>query len=273
MPEGHYASYVAFGTSTKEEYEMFEQTNNYQGSLFSCNFTDVLQDLDNEDHVITMHVTLSLHTYNIDVLYGIINPKGPSVDNMVEFPNMTLTFDDSDITPKYLENKVVFEGIAYGKTVNINVDDIITGLTSAGWYEENGEPSTQYQHNSRWIEIKNVTANKVLCYNLQYESYDIVLNVASIVDEFGTPIPAKNHNFEEQYIVKPTCKTEGQAQKVANIENSIVRDEKVGINHIVNVIKGENDLTIKVENPAGDTKYRSIGIDQKLCIIIPSDLF
>ncbi|MCQ2564315.1 MAG: hypothetical protein MJ152_00400 [Clostridia bacterium] len=190
MAEGLYVNYVAFGTSS-QQYEGLEQNNDYKGNIFTCNFADILEELTSESNTINMYVDLVYHTYKVEVLFGLTNPKGETIDRRVTYPSMSLTYDsETSVVPEYAEGRVTFTGIEYGKDIEIEVGSIIQGLTAAGWFADDKGTVTPYSHGEDWLTIETLSSNKTLYYKLTYVNYAINLVVEDMVTADGTIIPS-----------------------------------------------------------------------------------
>ncbi len=207
MDEGLYANYVAFGSAEQTEYPSLEQSNDYRGNTFTCDFAEILEEISSDSTDIEMNITLSLHTYKVQIVYGLTNSKGTTVDRKVTYP--TLRIND-EIVPEYsisedYISKATFSNIEHGTSIKITVAEIMKGLGVSGWYADNIGTVTSYNHDADWLEIDGLTGDKTLYYKLYYINYSVDFVVKEI------------ENIPTTSIARPVVKVNGKVASTISL--------------------------------------------------------
>ncbi len=220
MPNGYYASGTYFVNAGIESAYDIAQDNSYISSQFSYTFSEdefisVVRRhgvTTGGDVVLNMKVVYTLHTYTIEINFGLTNPKNYSYDSQIVYPTMVCeyTFGSGDLqTARRIINSTVtkFVDIPYdAKNVVINVSgEILKGLSVYGWAvnEFNDAPNSSLYPNSTSTTLNfrdPIRENIKLYYKLTYDSYEI--RVVSNDSLHGNPSVYVNgkHNVDQPSI-------------------------------------------------------------------------
>lgn len=223
MPEGYYVSQVEMVNNGNHAYDVMNQTNSYQENTYYYEFSEQeLRDIINTYGIqsgsyINIHisVTYQIHTYTMQITYGLTNPKNNDYDRMVQYPSISLecVFNgETTFLSGSQEGQVLtFNNIPYGARVTARVDGSVpSGLSIFGWTDEmNISPS--YEHSSTQMIIPRFVQNEYFLYKLTYQSYNLNLVIAS--NNQGNPTIKVNDVEASQITLYDNLKIEMNANK------------------------------------------------------------
>lgn len=162
------------------------------------------------EKAITVDLHYEIFTYTINVDYNLTNAKGDDLkDDRVIFPNIELQYTYNGATYN-VEVKVLnggirsFDGIPYNATVELLVQTgIPNGLHFDHWSIDGYqiENSAEYLLGTNKLSVINISEDKVLVYNLSYNTYFI--NIVSN-SEHGSYIVLVNNRTVQTEIPQIT---------------------------------------------------------------------
>lgn len=188
--EGYYVGIVNFVTgSGTYNAETLAQTNDYQGNNFYYLFTKEefinligtysTKASDGDYYVLTINIHYIIHTYFVEITYGLNNPKGNDYDDLIAYPKLEMSYNydsiDYIISASLNGKYATFVDIPYGVAVSIYfASSVQSGLISDGWYDlANRRP--EYPFSTSSIIIGKIDRDEFFRLKLSYISYDINL--------------------------------------------------------------------------------------------------
>ncbi len=211
MPEGYYAGEVYFKNQLgMGKFSNAANTNNYSSNIYKYDFTSTeLSDLIDSygikvDNVITlnMFIVYTQHTYTITVNYSLATSKG-EYDNEVSFPNVTMLLNGQPVNSQVNNKSRMFFNIPYGAQIQIIADEINQqGMSPYGWIYD---PQAGFSSNLTTLFINKLTANQIVEYKLNYNSYSIRIEthgntkspIVTIKNAYTKEITNKISRFDE----------------------------------------------------------------------------
>lgn len=183
-PEGYYVAQVYFKNllgmhryQNNDDHQA-ECDNSYAYSIYSYNFTvEELNELiinysTTQSNVVTLNMLFiyQLHTYEINVKYGLVNSKG-IFDQRVQFPNITGTADGEKIYYVDESDARRFFNIPYGTQVILTAEaNFEEGISPYDWVY-NKLPGLS--SNRSQFMVAKITSSQNVEYQLNYNSYTI----------------------------------------------------------------------------------------------------
>ena len=223
MPEGYYVSQVEMVNNGNHAYDAMNQSNDYQQSVYYYEFSEQeMRDIVNTYGIqsgnyinIYINVHYQIHTYTMQITYGLTNPKNNDYDRLVQYPSISLEClfnGTTNYISGSLDGQVLtFNNIPYGSQITARVDGSIpSGLSVFGWTDEmNISPS--YEHSSTQMLIPKFVQNEYFLYKLTYQSYN--LNVVIDNNNQGNPTIIVNDVESSQITLYDNLKIAMNANK------------------------------------------------------------